>query len=130
MSGKDKKLLITFGLDEKENQFIESIESKEFSIEHIVVDDSMTGMKIKDIAGGKRTKTSSIKLPEEKVILFDNVEKDELTGLMETIKDGFRVRPIFAVVTETSANWTFDYLIDQLVQEKEWFAKQQDNKRG
>lgn len=126
---KVDRCIITYGLDDEENKFIDSVKVNSCLFNHIVIRKSMVNMKIKSIIDKKSGSYSSNDSSDEKVILFNGLDEGEISSLMNSIKDKFDRIPIFAVVTETSANWTFDYLIDHLIQEREWFKKQQKNRK-
>ncbi len=129
MTLKNNKFIITYGLDNKENEVIDKISnSKNFS-SHKIIEKSMAGMKLKDIIDESTNIIKAVKIPDEKIILFNNLTESELSSSMKEIKSGFLTSPIFAVVTQTSVEWTFDYLINHLMQEREWFKKQQQQKK-
>jgi hypothetical protein len=130
MTLKNNKFIITYGLDNKENEVIDKISnSKNFS-SHKIIEKSMAGMKLKDIIDESTNIIKAVKIPDEKIILFNNLTESELSSSMKEIKSGFLTSPIFAVVTQTSVEWTFDYLINHLMQEREWFKKQQQQKKN
>lgn len=129
MTLKNNKFIITYGLDNKENEVIDKISNNKNFSNHKIIEKSMTGMKLKDIIIGSTNIIKTVKIPDEKIILFNNLTEDELSSSMKKIKSGFSTSPIFAVVTQTSVDWTFDYLINHLMQEREWFKKQQQQKK-
>ena len=43
---------------------------------------------------------------------------------VKKIKEILKPVPIMAVVTETSIDWEFKYLVDHLMEEREWYRKQ------
>ncbi|WP_446899868.1 DUF3783 domain-containing protein [Clostridium sp. LBM24168] len=129
VSLRANKCIITYGLDDEENKFIDFIKVNDISFSHIVVRKSMVNMKIKSIINKNNSNYNSNDSSDEKVILFNEIAEVELSALMNLIKGKFDEIPIFAVVTETSSEWTFDYLIDHLIQEREWFKKQQKSKK-
>lgn len=124
MTNKNKSI-ITYGLNNDENKFIDYISNNKNFSSHKIIEKSMTGMNLKDIINKSTNSNKEVKIPDEKVILFNNLDNDELSSLMKEIKGRFLNSPIFAVVTKTSIEWSFDYLVEHLMQEKEWFEKQQ-----
>lgn len=125
---KPDKSIITYGFNDKENKFIDCIKLNGVNYNHIIIRKSMVNMKIKNIIDKNNHSYTSNDSSDEKIILFDQLDKNELDTSMNFIKNKFDIPPIFAVVTKTSSEWTFDYLIDHLVQEREWFKKQQNKK--
>lgn len=129
MTIKNNKLIITYGLDNKENEVIDRISNSKNFPNRKIIEQSMTGMKLKDIISGNMNVSKIVKIPDEKIILFNGLTEEELSSSMHEIKSGLSSSPIFAVVTKTSADWSFDYLIGHLLQEREWFRKQQQKRQ-
>lgn len=90
----------------------------------IEVSREMTEMTIFDILDGLRFETVNADLPEETVILFNDFSDEEIklaiAGIRKRFKEG-----IFAAVTPTSVEWKFSYLVEHLIEEKEWYLKNQ-----
>ena len=57
---------------------------------------------------GVKLEVYNCKLPNEKAILFNNFEDEELKKAIRTIKTIIQPIPIFAIVTKTSIDWTFN----------------------
>lgn len=116
---ENRKALLTYGLSEEEIKKISSNGSKV-----IIIQEDMAEMKIKDILTGFKFAISDKVLPKEKVILFNSYNdkdiKSSITYIKKTIPDA-----IMAVVTNTSSQWTFSYLLDHLIEEREWYKSQQ-----
>ncbi len=55
---------------------------------------------------------------QERLVLFHNISDAGLRSLIQMFKAIEVPRPIFAVVTETSINWTLEQLMEHLVEEK------------
>ena len=58
------------------------------------------------------------------MILFNNYEDNKLQKSIKEIRK-FVKGGILAVVTETSREWSFEYLINHLIEEREWFKNMQ-----
>lgn len=90
----------------------------------VEVSKEMAEMTIFDILDGLRFETVNADLPEEAVILFNDFSDEEIklaiTGIRKRFKEG-----IFAAVTPTSVEWKFSYLIEHLIEEREWYLKNQ-----
>lgn len=121
---ENNKCIITYGFSKDQNKLIDDISVDGVHFKHNIIEKSMSGMKIKDIIYGNMDNSISKNIPDEKVILFNNLTEEELNSSMQFIKNNIDRSPIFAMVTKTSAEWTFDYLIDHLIKEREWFRKQ------
>lgn len=113
---QNNKITLIYGLDDKEKEQIFDILKGNCK----VIDESMGKMKIRDIINGLKLEVFNSKLPKEKLILFNNFEDEELKKSIEAIKPIIEPKPIFAIVTNTSIGWTFKYLLEHLLEEKEW----------
>ena len=58
-----------------------------------------------------------------KAIVLNAVSDSELNQFIKQFRTIGVERPLFAVVTETSINWKFHDLIDDLIEEKKMFDK-------
>lgn len=113
------KLLVTYNLTEKEIAKL-----KQYGFRVIVIEDAMTDLKIKDIISGVKEGTGKEDIPNEKIILFNNYKNTELQSVVKKVRN-YVTGGILAVVTPISINWTFSYLIEHLIEERETFTKQQ-----
>lgn len=113
---QNNKITLIYGLDDKEKEQVFDILKGNCK----VIDESMGKMKIRDIINGLKLEVFNSKLPKEKLILFNNFEDEELKKSIEAIKPIIEPKPIFAIVTNTSIGWTFKYLLEHLLEEKEW----------
>jgi hypothetical protein len=67
-------------------------------------------------------------LPEEKVVLFNNFTDGELDKAIKSIRSNKSFKPILAVVTPTSLDWEFHYLLEHLIEEREQARRYMQNK--
>lgn len=125
---KNDKLMLIFGFKTDEVDEINRLQTKENLPEVKVITNDMASMKIKDIIQGFKFEIYGVNLPEEKVILLNNLSDEELERTIKILRQYLQVRPIFAVVTPTSAEWEFKYLLEHLIEEREWYRK--NGKRG
>ena len=88
-----------------------------------VIDSSMATMKIADIIEGFEIPTVSKVIQNQKVILFNNLEDEQLQKTLITLKKKIDSSTIFAVVTQTSIEWTFYGLLEHLTEERKWDSK-------
>jgi hypothetical protein len=116
------KVTLIYGFGDKEKEKIEGI-VKMYHLHKIKeIDAAMAGMKVGDILAEKaETALPKAKMPEEKVILFNDMSDEEIQKYIEHLRGTFKPLPILAVITETSEKWTFEYLVEHLVEEREKF---------
>lgn len=115
----NKKCILVYSLTNEELE-----ELKKANLEVIVITDDMADMKLDDIIGGLKILNYNDRLPEQKLMLFNNFDEKLL---MKSIKEVRAVVTggILATVTPTSIEWTFEYLLNHLIEEREWIATNQ-----
>ncbi|MDD6796016.1 MAG: DUF3783 domain-containing protein [Clostridiaceae bacterium] len=115
----NNKCILVYNLTKEELEKL----NKKADLKLIVVTDDMAEMKVKDIVEGIKILNYNNRMPNEKLILFNNYDEK---GLVEAIKDirSFIKGGIIAVVTETTINWTFEYLLNHMIEERQWIAMQ------
>lgn len=113
------KSILIYGLDKEAQQ---ALIAPNYST--IVISKEMANMKLKEIIDGYKFESNDKELPEEKVVIFNNFTDEELQGMIKLIR---AIAPgcILAVVTPTSIDWTFAYLVEHLMEEREWYRSQQ-----
>lgn len=94
------------------------------NIKVIEVSFEMVEMTIKDILDGLKFKTFNPNPIKEKTILFNNFTDKELQEQIKQIRQKVK-GGLLAVVTPTTMDWKFNYLIEHLIEEREWFLNQQ-----
>lgn len=115
------KVALIYGFDEKEKEVIEDIAKQHHLHKVSVVEQTMAGMQVGDILAGMAPSGVQADVPREKVILFNDMSDEEIEKYIGHLRREFKPLPILAVVTETSEKWTFDYLVEHLVEEREKF---------
>lgn len=115
----DKTMLI-FGFDKEEKQIMHDLLKKNNLPDYKVIEEPMGKMKIKDILNGLKLDIYNCRLPQEKVILLNNFNDEELEKVIKDLRANLISKPILAVVTETSIEWTFENLLEHLIEEREW----------
>lgn len=112
----DKKCILAYGLDEKE---LAGLKTSRLSV--LEITDSMSKMKIIDILSGEKTESDSeVNFGNEKIIIFNNVPDKQLNMIIGITKKVIRKKPVLATVTPTSLDWAFEYLVEHLLEEREW----------
>ena len=99
-------------------------ELKDDGFKIIEVSDEMTEMTILDILNGLRFETVNADLPKEAVIIFNDFSDEEIKLTITDIRKRFK-EGIFAAVTPTSIEWKFSYLLEHLIEEREWYLRSQ-----
>lgn len=122
------KLMLIFGFNTEEIDVINKLQAEQNLPEIKTITNDMTSMKIKDIIQGFKFEIYGVSLPAEKVILFNNLSDEELERTIKILRGSLQVKPIFAIVTPTSIEWEYKYLLEHLMEEREWFRK--NGKRG
>lgn len=90
----------------------------------IDISNEMIDMTISDIIDGLKFETVNKKLSDETIILFNNFSDEEVRLNIKSIRQIYK-EGIFAVVTPKSIEWKFSYLIEHLIEEREWYLKNQ-----
>lgn len=114
------KMMLIYGFSQEEILKIAEAVLSNNLINFKVVDRNMTTMKVKNILDGVTILTEGNKVFNQKVILFNNLEDDEVKNTLSTLKKYVDSSTIFAVVTEHSIKWTFEELLEHLCEEKKW----------
>jgi hypothetical protein len=116
------RVTLIYGFGDKEKEEIEGIVKKYHLHKLKEIDAAMAGMKVGDILAEKaETALPKAVMPEEKVILFNDMSDEEIQKYIEHLRRTFKPLPILAVITETSGKWTFEYLVEHLIEEREKF---------
>lgn len=119
MALSNNKLILIFGFDEEEQKNLSELITAKGLPKLKVIDETMTKMKVKNIIDGIKLTTENQILGKEKVILFNNLGDDELEKSITVFRSRFP-NIIFAVTTPTSIEWTFEKLLNNLIEEKRW----------
>lgn len=115
------KALFIYGFDLKEQEQLNKI-TQELNIPSAkIINETMGKMTIQDIINGLKFEIYDKDIPKEKVILFNNFEDEELKNCISKIRTILSTKPILAVITPTSQNWTFNELLNHLIAERQWF---------
>ena len=111
-----KRCILVYGLD-----VMEIMKLQQAKVKIIRITNEMGKMKVKDIIDESAEKASGDNLPtNEKVIVFHNVPGVHLDMVMSLTKRVLKKKPILATTTETSMEWDFEYLVEHLMEEREW----------
>ena len=110
------KCILAYGLNTEE---IKKIESQNIKV--VEINNDMVLMKLEDIICEKINENSYDKLPlNEKALIFNGFKDQQLKVTIRYIR-GFIKGGVLAVSTAQNYKWTFKYLLEHLVEEREWF---------
>jgi hypothetical protein len=120
----NNKCILAYGLNPEE---IKKIESQNIKV--IEVNANMTSITIEDIICEKPNENSLEELPlNEKALIFNGFKDDHLKTTIRYIR-GFVKGGVLAISTSQNYKWTFKYLLEHLIEEREWFEAQQKGRK-
>lgn len=123
MALNNDKLILIYGFNQEEIVNIGELILNNNLVKLKVVDKHMGKMKIESIIQGLSLPVAEGNAKNERVILFNNLDDEELEKSIKLFRNNVDKKTIFAVVTPTSIKWTFDELLEHLVEEREWMEK-------
>jgi hypothetical protein len=113
---QNKKCILVRGLSKEE---INKIESQNIKV--IEITGNMISMKLENIINECTNENSYDELPlDEKALIFNGFKDEQLKFTIRYIR-GFIQGGILAVSTPQNYKWTFKYLLEHLIEEREWF---------
>ena len=120
----NNKCILAYGLKTEE---IKKIESQNIKV--IEMNNNRALMKLEDIICEKTNENSYDELPlNEKALIFNGFKDEQLKVTIRYIR-GFVKGGVLAVSTAQNYKWTFKYLLEHLVEEREWFEAQQKGRK-
>lgn len=120
----NNKCILAYGLDKEE---IGKIENQNIKV--IEVTNNTALMKLEDIINEKINKDSYEELPvNEKAIIFNGFKDEQLKVTIRYIRS-FVQGGVLAICTPQNYKWTFSYLLEHLIEEREWFQSQQKGRK-
>ncbi|MGG7164691.1 DUF3783 domain-containing protein [Clostridium ihumii] len=123
MSNLNDKVIITYGLDESELEILNLKFKDKTSRECIVVKENMSKLKLRDILSENIEADEIHEMPKEKVIIFNNFSSGAIQSAVKIVRNNLESKPILASVTPVSINWSFKFLLEHLIKEREQFSK-------
>lgn len=113
----NNKCILVYGLSNDEIQSIDGLGHKV-----IEITPEMCQMTVTDIVKGINLSTVNINPIDEKVILYNNFPERELRSVINSTREKVK-GGILAMITPTSTKWKINYLIEHLIEEREWHKK-------
>ncbi len=114
----DKKIILG-GWNDSELNKIFNLSNE---VKYITVNNSNLNDTINEILSRNLTDNDGEQL-YEKIVIFHMFTKEEVFDFIKKFKNLKLQYPIFAVVTEHSINWKLSYLLEHLIEEREYFRK-------
>jgi len=111
-----KTCIILVNFDKKELSLIRNVSRFAGIKENIVVSGKHGDNTINDILSGKIEENNE-KVLSSKAIIFNNIPAQKVSGFLDSLKKMRMRRPLTAMVTETSIDWTLSNLIANLIEE-------------
>lgn len=115
-SNDSKTCIILVNFDKKELSLIRNVSRFAGIKENIVVSGKHGENTINDILSGKLEENKE-KVLSSKAIIFNNIPAQKVSGFLDSLKKMRMRRPLTAMVTETSIDWTLSNLIANLIEE-------------
>ena len=127
MHGKPRLLLWNYSDDEKVeiDQFLEEVKAPPA----VSIRKDQGYLPLRDIIHTDNRGDTEFEC-DEKVVLFYNIPSKGISFLIEQSKQRNLPSPIYAAVTEHSINWPFNELVEDLISEKEAFARMSQQKQN
>lgn len=123
MALSNNKLILAYGFQEQGYKKIDELIANNNLPKCKIIDKHLANMKVKNIIEGISIATVNVNLIKQQVILFNNLDDVELEKSIKVFKESLGDKAIFAVVTDTSIEWTFAELLEHLVEERKWAEK-------
>lgn len=119
-----RNLVMVYGFSGFDMAKIEATHVASGIDEWLYIDDQRSEMiisdLINDVKGNENIKFSPHK---DKVVLFNGTSQFELQQFLNQVMNLSKDRPLIAMVTQTSAGWTFKSLIKELKEERKEMNK-------
>lgn len=114
----DRSCIIIVNFNKKESSMIKNI-GRLVGIRDCIFVDSKNGeTTIKDLLNSNLSDDNE-ELWTNKAIIFNNIAQLKINGFLENLKKMKIARPLSAVVTDTTIDWTLNKLVYNLIQERQ-----------
>lgn len=113
----NNKCILAYGLTHDELQWLSDNNYKVIEIQP-----EMCEMSVKEVLDGLRFKIINNDPIKEKAIIYNNFPESELKKAIALTRSRIK-GGVLAMVTPNSINWTFNYLINHLIEEREWHLR-------
>lgn len=114
----DRSCMIIVNFNKKECSMIKNI-GRLVGIKDFIFVDSKSGKTIiKDILNDSISDDNE-EVWTNKVVIFNNITQLKINGILDSLKKMKMARPLSAVVTDTTIDWTLNKLAYNLIQERQ-----------
>lgn len=114
----DRACMMLYHFTPAELKQIQSVARLTGLKDQILLSTKHSEVQIRDILDNKLSE-SDVECLKEKAIIFNNTPSTRMNAFIEGLKKMRIQRPLIAVVTETSIDWTLSELLMNLVQERQ-----------
>ena len=118
----DRSCIILVNFNKKELTSIKTVSNFVGIKDRIIVTGKNGNTKIRDILDGNISDDNE-DLWSEKVVIFNNIPNNRVTVFLDSLKKMKIRRPLSAMVTEVSIDWTLNTLIYNLKEERNAISK-------
>ncbi|WP_297130630.1 DUF3783 domain-containing protein [Terrisporobacter sp.] len=113
----ERSCMIIVNVNKKEANMMKNI-GRLVGIKDCIFLDSTNGKTtIEDILNNKVSDDNEEKWTN-KAVIFNNINQTKISGFLDSLKKMKIARPLSAVVTETTIDWTLNKLVYNLIQER------------
>ncbi len=116
-----EKSIIAYGFSKEEKYLIEMLKTRHKAKKCIYLTDSLMDSTLNGILNDAFIESDGLKLPKEKILLFDQFSDQEFLVIADIIKNTIKGSPIVETVKSIYINWSFRDLMRHLIQEREEF---------
>lgn len=114
----DRSCMIIVNFNKKECSMIKNI-GRLVGIKDFIFVDSKSGKTIiKDILNDSISDDNE-EVWTNKAVIFNNITQLKINGFLDSLKKMKMARPLSAVVTDTTIDWTLNKLVYNLIQERQ-----------
>ena len=125
----NNKIMLTYGFHPGEILLLNKLVDAKKIPKIKIISSEMSKMKISDILEGYKFEIYNGNLPKERLVIFNNLNDIEINDAIKCLKEiGKGI--IMAVVTPTSIEWTFEYLLEHLIEERQWYKNNNPTKQS
>jgi len=114
--------IVAYGFDKEEKNLLEMLRIRHKVKKIICLSDKMGDSILKNILNEVFIISDEVNLPNEKLLIFDQFSRRDLSIIVDAVKSTIPGYPIImAEITPISINWSIKYLLQHLIQEREEF---------
>lgn len=114
----NRSCMIIVNFNKKESGMIKNIGRLMGAKDFIFIDSKNGKTTIKDILNNNVSDDNE-EVWTNKAVIFNNINQLKINGFLDSLKKMKIARPLSAVVTDTTIDWTLNKLVYNLIQEKQ-----------